>query len=457
MQSFLKVKKNIPGRDEKSNPLKSTKQSQSSSAGTKSVSETHSTIHNKGIGVEISNAILANPASAGRQTDSLDTAIIQGRRISPSLLESRLSRRETTNVNTEVATVSINTARKVIENSVDKKVSLMALTNVSKNSGLLSNVPSELENEGDSDKENQPEIGSKKRKDSVSIPLLVTAGQKKFKTAVVKSPSFAQFGTTVTSLPLPDCYNKLIHLFNQFDNTVVYLKQKNQNCVFHNIRRIVEVNANRTFAIEDFRKILTVEPDLYVLRPYHIVNQDIDTFIIDFRETENIFDLFKLIPSRRLEFEKKLLTRAKQYHQDFLQQNSLQWEFDKLKLDWHPKFDVNVIPDIEMAPLPFGKKIGYLEKWKELNSITSTPATERENNVVSSLKPSNITAVDDKTAENGASETEAPKKLSRAATLLEKVNAYLLDSGKRSNKEARRFVKAEQRSTKIPVDAISTK
>ena len=456
MQSFLKVKKNIPGRDEKRTPVKSAKEIQSSSAGAKSVSEAHSTINNKGIKVEIKNAILANPARAGSQTDSLDTAITQSRQISPSLSESRLERRETTNVNAEVATVPINSPRKVIENIVGTKVSSKALTKVSINSGLSRNIPSELENDGDSDKENQPEIGSKKRKDSVSIPLLVTAGQKKFKTAVLKSPSFAQFGATVTSLPLPDSYNNLIHLFNQFDNTLVYLKQKNQNCIFHNIRRIVEVNANRTFAIEDFRKILTVEPDLYILRPYHIVNQDIDTFIIDFRETENIFDLFKLIPSRRLEFEKKLLKRAKQYHQDFLQQNSLQWEFDKLKFHWHPNFDVNIIPDIEMAPLPFGKKIGYLEKWKELNSIKSTPASG-ESYVVSSLKPSKSTAVDDKTAENGASEMGAPKKLSRAAALLEKVNPYLLDSGKRSNKEARRFVKAEQRSTKIPVDAISTK
>ena len=93
------------------------------------------------------------------------------------------------------------------------------------------------------------------------------------------------------------------------------------------------------------------------------------------------------------------------------------WEFDKIQPKWHPMFDISSIPDVEMSPLPFAKKIGYLQKWKELNKISppkpspseidSKPDVEHEVKVI---------------PEAPAKVDSAPKKpLSRAAALLERV------------------------------------
>ena len=96
--------------------------------------------------------------------------------------------------------------------------------------------------------------------------------------------------------------------------------------------------------------------------------------------------------------------------------NSLEWEFDVLKPKWHPEFDVKSVPDVEMAQLPFGRKIGYLEKWKEANNIS--PPKEKEPNLnldTESSPPSDVKPVTE------ATKTVPKKPLSRAAALLEKV------------------------------------
>ena len=293
MQAFLKVKKNIAGRNEKK-PLESNK-----SANSPIVQNLKSKIvklptPNKSDNTE---NIALEPINYDKESDTKIKQIAI-EKILPKIRE---------------ITAMIETDD---SNSLDLKVEVEQT--IAQDSTEVKSEPIPIEDVGfesdGSDKENVPEYATK-RKASTPVPFLITPTQKKFKTVIGKSPAFTQFSSQVSQLELPDTFRKLIILFNQFDNTLVYLKQKNQICVFHNVQRIVEVNANRGFTVEDFRKILTIEPEMYSLRPYHIVNQDVDTFTIDFKETESIFDLFKLIPSRRLEFEKKLVDKVKVCHQ----------------------------------------------------------------------------------------------------------------------------------------------
>lgn len=307
MQAFLKVKKNIAGRNDKKVVLQSAKTGQS----------------NPVVQNAKASKISLTPTNKGNvecKMNAVETKI-EGAKCTPTKkLQDTIVQNE---ISTKAAEIGNKTKSPVTEcktastNKLESKSDVKKAPDSDSQLNLDKLVSTKLEDDGfesDNDKENIPEH-SKKRKEPTAVPFLITPTQKKFKTIAGKSPAFAQFGTVLSQLELPDSYQKLIILFNQFDNTLVYLKQKNQICVFHNVRRIVEVNANRGFTVEEFRKILTIEPELFTMRPYHIVNQDVDTFTIDFKETENIFDLFKLIPSRRLEFEKKLVEKAKQHHQ----------------------------------------------------------------------------------------------------------------------------------------------
>jgi hypothetical protein len=175
---------------------------------------------------------------------------------------------------------------------------------------------------GGSDKENTTtDQKPRKRKfEQVSVPLLIENKQKQFKSINHKEPAFKRFGHLVSSLKLPDKYEKLAALYNSLDNIMVFLKQKQQTCIFDSVRKSIELNANRSFGIKEFRQIMFILPNTFELRRITLKGTDGESFTIEYKvseqpESDNIFELFKQIPTRRLDFHKKLENLVKEHHQ----------------------------------------------------------------------------------------------------------------------------------------------
>ncbi|OZJ02621.1 hypothetical protein BZG36_03835 [Bifiguratus adelaidae] len=204
-------------------------------------------------------------------------------------------------------------------------------------------------------------------------PTLLQSKPATFKTSRAKIPRLppsVRYGHLIdpeNGLPLAQKYALLESLASTLDDTVVYYKGQNMSCAYHKIKATVQVGSKRNFELTHLGQLMTVVPEHYVVRPVSINHegQKINSLAIDFptlgssRESDSTVQSNLNVMTTKIAIERKrrlhgrLLDKMKQEHKKFLiaQDADNLVQTKKLRA-WHPRFDVDSVPDIPCAELP---------------------------------------------------------------------------------------------------------
>lgn len=165
--------------------------------------------------------------------------------------------------------------------------------------------------------------------------------------------------TAKPALTLPFKYRYLAEMFRCIDTVCQILYNRKETITFKKLKPAVEEMLKRNLTDKHLCQIKHIYPDAFefsqeklrvfgagmkqeqwelVLRP---IIEDGDHFTSD------------ILLQRRRKLFSKLLDKTKAYHQEFLSTLDPPLIISKERITrWHPEFDIEKVPDIELAELP---------------------------------------------------------------------------------------------------------
>ncbi|XP_078066815.1 DNA replication factor Cdt1 [Mustelus asterias] len=186
----------------------------------------------------------------------------------------------------------------------------------------------------------------------------------------VKVPAYQRFHTLAQDVPpglnLPFKYKLLAEMFRSMDTIVSMLFNRSETITFAKVKQGVQDLMRKKFEEQNVGQIKTVYPSAYKFRQEKgiptwsdSVKQSSYQLTVDpvFEGEENSDGCRQLTAShlllRRCIFSRNLVSIVKQYHKIFLASlNPPMHVPDKKLTRWHPRFNVDEIPDIVAADLP---------------------------------------------------------------------------------------------------------
>ncbi|KAK3603934.1 hypothetical protein CHS0354_042946 [Potamilus streckersoni] len=176
---------------------------------------------------------------------------------------------------------------------------------------------------------------------------------------------------TPPSLTLPYKYKVLAEMFQSMDTVVSMLHNRTEICTFSKLKAAVQEMTRRNFEQKNVGQIKTVYPTAYHLRQekglpmfgkkttgYELtIEPDFSDSAdaVNVKTEPNTRALFtaKHLLQRKDIFQRSLIRRVKQYHREFLSklEKPLTIPDDKITR-WHPRFQLDQVPDVVSAPLP---------------------------------------------------------------------------------------------------------
>ncbi|KAJ3187912.1 replication licensing factor Cdt1 [Gaertneriomyces sp. JEL0708] len=260
---------------------------------------------------------------------------------------------------------------------------------------------------------------------------------------------------TERKLILPSKYEVLEKMFCGLENVMIYNGGRDQACIFHKIRDPVSRIANRNFELSHLAQIRTVYPEAYTYKPVQTIAKGVRVtsvaigLPVDNKTAmqkglsssatssagtgSSPIHAGKLMDVRRGEFHRRLLGRVRAFHQEFLR--TLPYALEKedechALVSWHPKFDLEGVPNIAPAPMPELESMQdtRLESMQVIKPKVSmkkldasqpqaTPKTNDDTDKTITSSPSI------QNAEKDEINMVAKPKLSRAQALLERIRA----------------------------------
>ncbi|CAK9295115.1 unnamed protein product [Gordionus sp. m RMFG-2023] len=211
------------------------------------------------------------------------------------------------------------------------------------------------------------------------------------------------------NFPLPTKYLILFDIFKQADHIVSIYYNRNETCWFSKLKEGIEQMRKKRFLEDHLGQIKTVYPEAYILsmeklglRCRFIDSANSDDYKLTIKPllstnqnsinaTKNIFNPQILI-KRRAIFYHNLLNIVKDYHKKFLIMENIMTQLkDNQIYKWHPKFEFEKLPNIQVSKLPTKNIAEQTDKIftasdtvKKMNSFMS-PRTQRALNMVSKL------------------------------------------------------------------------
>ncbi|KAE9544645.1 hypothetical protein AGLY_000187 [Aphis glycines] len=158
-------------------------------------------------------------------------------------------------------------------------------------------------------------------------------------------------------LPLPLKYRILNDLFKVMETVLSMKFLRKEKITFYNLKQNIQQITRKNFTELHLAQIKTIVPDFYkfylVKSPKH--NFSIDLLIAPVYGLENKYniDLIKLTTQRKNTFFSALIDIMKEHHEEYLKKLIPPITIDKDKITrWHPEFDVESVPNINLSPLP---------------------------------------------------------------------------------------------------------
>ncbi|NXK64865.1 CDT1 factor, partial [Sylvietta virens] len=184
-----------------------------------------------------------------------------------------------------------------------------------------------------------------------------------------KPPAYQRFHTLAQDLPpgltLPYKFRVLAEMFRSLDTVTGMLFNRAETVTFAKVKRSVQDMMRRQFEERHLGQIKAVYPSSYQLR-----QENVPTFSSSGRKSEYQLTLEPLLGEdekvdgrphlsasrlleRRREFHRNLVNIVREHHKAFLAALSPPMVVPEEKLTrWHPRFNVDEVPDISPAELP---------------------------------------------------------------------------------------------------------
>eukprot|EP00026_Physarum_polycephalum_P009496 Phypoly_transcript_09621.p1 GENE.Phypoly_transcript_09621~~Phypoly_transcript_09621.p1 ORF type:complete len:421 (+),score=114.12 Phypoly_transcript_09621:108-1370(+) len=152
---------------------------------------------------------------------------------------------------------------------------------------------------------------------------------------------------------LPNKYAQLEQFFHALLNVYLCLQARKQSCTWSLMKEPIESTCNTHLHLSHISQMQTVIPNAIKLSVWkHTTTNKLGKELVV--EISSPATSQPLAPSTLLElrqtFHEKLLELVKQHHTAFLAKGKLKQP--KAPKKWHPKFDLESVPDIPLTPLP---------------------------------------------------------------------------------------------------------
>ncbi|KAJ8919649.1 hypothetical protein NQ315_006176, partial [Exocentrus adspersus] len=187
-------------------------------------------------------------------------------------------------------------------------------------------------------------------------------------------------GASKPALKLPFKYRYLAEMFRCIDTVCQILYNRKEVITFRKLKPAVEEMIKRNLLEKHFSQIKQIYPEAFNFK-----QEKLKVFGAGMRQEKwelviapNVGEVEHMNPDILLERRRKLynilMDMVKEYHNEFLMSLDPPMILDRSKITrWHPEFDIERVPDVELAPLPSppieekltsGKEV--LEKAREL-------------------------------------------------------------------------------------------
>uniref|UniRef100_A0A8C8VI84 Chromatin licensing and DNA replication factor 1 n=1 Tax=Pelusios castaneus TaxID=367368 RepID=A0A8C8VI84_9SAUR len=234
-----------------------------------------------------------------------------------------------------------------------------------------------------------------------------------------KAPAYQRFHTLAQDVPpgltLPYKYKVLAEMFRSMDRIVAMLFNRSETVTFAKVKQGVQDIMHKQFEERNVGQIKTVYPAAYSFRQ----EKNVPTFssflkkssfhlTIDpvLGEEEKVDGRPHLSASRLLErkrvFSRNLVNIVKQHHKTFMASLSPPMVIPDEKLTrWHPRFNVDGVPDIIPADLPRPPQVDRLTSAQEVLTNARNMMTPKMEKALANLAL--------RTAETNPGDQETPK------------------------------------------------
>ncbi|XP_073439518.1 DNA replication factor Cdt1 [Dendrobates tinctorius] len=257
-----------------------------------------------------------------------------------------------------------------------------------------------------------------------------------------KAPAYERFHTLAQDVPpgllLPFRYKVLAEMFRSMDTIVGMLCNRSETVTFSKVKRGVQDMMHKQFEERNVGQIKTVYPTAYKFRQ----EKNIPTFKNGEKKSDYHLTMEPIVPeedrldgrllltaSRLLErrkfFHRSLTDIVKQHHRSFLATlNPPMVVLDSQLTRWHPRFNVDEVPDVVAAELPQPPQVQKLSTAQEVLSKARGLMTPKMEKALQDLALRNA----ESNAEDTQPESPAePKPAVAAPSALKGVSQSLLE------------------------------
>ncbi|TPX48645.1 hypothetical protein SeMB42_g01927 [Synchytrium endobioticum] len=194
-------------------------------------------------------------------------------------------------------------------------------------------------------------------------------------------------------LPLPKKYELLERFFHALEHTIIFAKSRDQSPILCRMQKPIENMVNRTLELSHLAQIVRVYPEAYQIKPIRIDYQGVkvESLVIDIPRSrtlatsprESTVDQNAWKPRREI-LHNRLLDLVKTEHAKLLLKLKFTLKYDPMEVaTWHPRFDLESIPDIPQAILPFFPK----RELMTLEEMLEARAKSKNKPIVESSSP----------------------------------------------------------------------
>ncbi|KAH8400825.1 hypothetical protein KR009_001205 [Drosophila setifemur] len=243
------------------------------------------------------------------------------------------------------------------------------------------------------------------RHTDVSKRLLFSPAKKGSPVKLVEVPAYKRYASLVETsragqLPLPYKYRHLLDVFKGLDSVVAMFHNRKECITFKKLKPAVQRMLRRNFTETHLAQIRHLYPEAYVMSQMkmrnfgsvskadyfqliiapnveplaeqqvgkeqrsHKVNED------DVLASAQSTSMNPHVMTARMQrFQSLLLDRVKRAHDQFLRSQDPPIIIEKALTRWHPQFDLENCPEVELAPLPQPPNV---EKYSSAKDILST-------------------------------------------------------------------------------------
>ncbi|KAL1489483.1 hypothetical protein ABEB36_014370 [Hypothenemus hampei] len=173
------------------------------------------------------------------------------------------------------------------------------------------------------------------------------------------SPSKQLFAeTSKPALTLPFKYRFLAEIFRSIDTVIQIMFNRKETITFRKLKPAVEEMLKRNLMKKHLAQIKTIFPEAFhfsqeKLRIFGTGSKTEQWELVVQPNVGGEIMTSEILLARRRKLFAILLDKVKDYHQEFLASLDTPLNIPKDKITrWHPEFDIEKIPDIEMFPLP---------------------------------------------------------------------------------------------------------